>query len=184
MHLITGLLLATLFHKRSPYQKPVLPLPGGVIELAHFLPGRVRFRIPRLVESQKAPAFLKRKLAGIDGVESCEVNAMSGSVLIRYDQDQIDADILCLAAARLLGMDNELERPPKAIVGKEIINAGEAANRAVYKSSGGIIDLWTAIPLVLLGFGIRKLLAGNSAGYTLLWWAYMSFFPKGKINQE
>ena len=59
-------------------------------------------------------------------------------------------------------------------------DASESLNRAIYEKSGGIIDLWTTIPMALIGLGVYKMLkpGGISVpdGFTLMWWAYMQLF--------
>ena len=56
--------------------------------------------------------------------------------------------------------------------------AGESLNRD-HEQTGGMIDLWTSVTLLLVAAGVRQLAAGNQFGWPLLWWAYRSTFPPG-----
>jgi hypothetical protein len=85
------------------------------------------------------------------------------------------------AAIRLLGLDSQIARPPRSRVGSGIRQAGDALNRAVHEKTGGMIDLWTSLALLLVALGVRQIAAGNrQLGWPLLWWAYVSIFPPGQ----
>ena len=45
----------------------------------HYLPGRVRFRVPSLVGNTQDTAVIDEKLPGIEGVQVVQVNAATGS---------------------------------------------------------------------------------------------------------
>ena len=74
-------------------------------------------------------------------------------------------------------LERDIERTPPSAIGKGIHDAGESLNHAVYQQTGGMIDLWTSVTLLLAVAGARQVLAGNPFGWPLLWWAYRSAFP-------
>lgn len=184
MHIITGLLLTTLLGRKAKQasQSPLLRLKWP-IETKHLLPGRVRFQVPKLVGNDIEIQRINKQMKRIEGVNSIEANRISGSVVIRYQPEKLEPELLFAALIRLLGLEEELERTPPSLLTKEIQNIGKALNHALYSSTGGVIDLWTVVPLVLLGLGVRHILTQRPvtfpSGITMLWWAYAALFRGG-----
>ena len=177
MHIISGLLLAALFNRKAESSRLRLPTFPGVLETVHVLPGRVRLRTPHLVGRPREAEALQRRLARLDGVHEVAVSAVSGSVCVRFAADRVTPELLLGASIRLLGLERHLQRLPRSVVGREIREGGEAVNRAIHAQTGGLLDLWTAVPLVLAGLGIRNVATGRPYGWPMLWWAYRSLFP-------
>lgn len=183
MHLITGFLLASVLGRkgrRSPRCAPSFP---GVIETVHVLPGRVRFRTPHLVGRQPEAQELQRRLARLDGVKEAAVDCVSGSICLRFADDQLKPELLLGAIIRLLGLERHIERAPRSWLGRELRETGEALNRAVYERTGGMVDFYTAMPLLLVILGVRNVAAGRMLGWPLLWWAYRELFPPAWKDQ-
>ena len=186
MHILTGMLLAALAgRKKGEGRTAVTHLPQirlGPVQTVHALPGRIRFRIPSLVGDPTRKDILLERIPGISGVESVEASHISGSVVIRYRDEEIHPDLLFAAIIRLLGLEKELDKPPRPIFTREIQLLGQSLNRAVYEKSGGIIDLWSAFFLVLAAVGIQKMLAQKGmsfpTGFTLVWWALNGFYGR------
>ena len=59
------------------------------IRLCHAVPGRVRFKIPELRSSGILANFVKSRLMKRKDVEHAEVRLVTGSLIIRYDEDKI-----------------------------------------------------------------------------------------------
>ena len=177
MHILTGLLLTALLKRKPGGRNPHLPTFPGVIETVHALPGRIRFRTPYLVDRQGQAEDLQKRLARLDGVHEVAVSAVSGSVCVWFAADRVTPELLLGAIIRLLGLERHLQRLPRSVVGREIREGGEAVNRAIHAKTGGLLDLWTTVPLVLVGLGIRNVATGRPYGWPMLWWAYRSLFP-------
>ncbi len=180
MHLITGFVLANLFgRKKEPGRSPLLSL-RHPIRTRHILPGRVRFETDILINDAKAERFLMEQMPKVKGVSRVQISTVTGSVLVEFADNEIQPELLYTVLIRLLGLEKELERVPQSVVLREIRLMGDSLNRAVLERTGGIIDLWTAIPIVLGLVGIRKIMAQGAlavpTGFTLLWWAYHSLF--------
>jgi len=180
MHLITGFLLASLFGKKKEAgRSPLLSL-RYPIRTRHILPGRVRFETDVLVNDAKAQQFLMEQMSKVKGVSKVQISTITGSVLVQFEDNEIQPELLYTVLIRLLGLEKELERTPQSLVLKEIRLVGDSLNRAVLERTGGIIDLWTAIPILVGLVGIRKIMAQRAlafpAGFTLVWWAYHSLF--------
>jgi hypothetical protein len=177
MHLITTAVLTALLGRKRSVGHDGLPSFVGVMETAHVLPGRLRLRVPVLIGQRGAADQLQKSLARLDGIRAVEVSSVSGSLLVHFATDRVKPDMLMGAAIRLLGLERDIQRPPPSYIGQGIRQAGESLNHAIHEQSGGMIDLWTSIALLLVVQGIRQLAAGNQFGWPLLWWAYRSMFP-------
>ncbi len=179
MHIITGLLLASLFGKKDKSNSLFIRYTGPIIT-KHHIDGRIRFEIQKLKNNQLLINELITELRKINGITSCSANAVSGSLVLHYEKEQISPDFLFSILVRLLRVEHEIEETPISIVEKEIRSLGGSLNKAVYDRSRGIIDFKTALPLALGIAGIQKIYQeglNNSfpSGFILLWWVYQSF---------
>jgi hypothetical protein len=184
MHLVTGFLLTALLGRNGRGARPRLPSFPGILETVHVLPGRMRLRVPALAGDARLGEDVAKRLQRLEGIASATISSVTGSLLITFDPQQVEPEILLAAVIRLLGLEEQLERAPRSRLGHEIREMGAALNQAVHQQTGGMIDLWTGLPLVLAAVGIRNVLAKNGQlGLPLLWWAYVSLFPPGQ-NQS
>lgn len=185
MHLITAAVLTALLGRKRGVNHDQLPSFAGVMETAHVLPGRVRLRAPVLIGQRAAADQLQKSFARLDGIRAVEVSSLSGSLLIHFDPDRVKPDMLLGAAIRLLGLERDIQRPPRSYVGEGILQAGESLNRAIHQQTGGVIDLWTSVALLLVALGIRHVAAGNQQlGTQRLWWAYLSMFSPAARSRQ
>lgn len=183
MHILTGLLISALFSGRKTGVRSPLLERGWPVRTAHLIPGRVRFQIPAMVGKSTPLTEATEQLARIDGVKHIEASAVTGSILIRYDERQLQPDLLCAALIRLLGLEAELERTPPNTVATGLRDVGRSVNLAVRDQTGGFIDLRTAVPLTLGAIGVIRLLSERTVGlpgaFTMVWWAYTSLSRPG-----
>lgn len=182
MHIITGLLISMLLGKKNlaggikeGKQKPI----GfrNIIEVLHYLPGRVRYNIPSLQQADFGKSSLEA-VKNIKGIETVTANKLTGSVLVCYDETILSPDIITAALIHTFGLQEAVEKPPVPEIWKTLNGATESLNRAVYEKSGGLVDLWTGIPLGLAAVAIFRMLSQRTltlpGSFTLLWWAYMA----------
>ena len=175
MHILTGLLLAGLLGKNKFRGRSLMPmLRTGPVQTAHWMPGRVRLRVPSLAENAAGAALVREKLPAMQGVRSVKLNPATGSVLIVYREDQVRPELLFTAVVRLMNLDAELKRLPQPVVTRELREALGKVNRLVYDRTGGLIDLWSAGLILLAAVGIQRVLTQGMrafpAGLTLIWW--------------
>lgn len=182
MHILTGLLLAKLLKAKASAAAPVDSGAGGatvsmpgVIETLHVLPGRIRFRLPVLRGRPEACAQTEDRLRNVDGISGVAVSPVSGSVLVHYRPGRLKPDLLAAALVRMLGLDRAFSGRVEASLAREIKAWGRALNLAVYQKTGGVLDLRTALLVLLAVAGTKKILSQRAlampAGFTLLWWA-------------
>ena len=179
MHMLVGLLL-TKFLKHAHAKSGFLPHIRGKFEVIHTLPGRIRFRIP-ILENQNPEVIetVKKELKRVPEINRAEVNPISGSLVLDYRDEEIDASIICGILLKLLGLEEALDAQPKSIVQKEINLIGTSLNRQVYNSSAGIFDLTSTLALTIFILGLYKIIVQQDrnmpSGFSLLWWAYIIF---------
>jgi hypothetical protein len=182
MHIITGILLSMLMKGGKESKKPPLLQTTWPIRTLHLLPGRVRFQIPLMVGKDEELKAATTQIAKIKGVKWVDSNKITGSVLIYFEENVIQADLLFAALIRLLGLDNELQKAPASYLNTEIRSVFESLNQSVYSKTNGIIDLYTAIPLLLAALGVSQIIKMKTnifpTGLTLIWWAYNSLVAK------
>jgi hypothetical protein len=183
MHLITTALLTALLGRKQTAGHDGLPSFAGVMEVAHLLPGRLRLRAPVLIGQRRAADQLQKSLAGLAGVRAVAVSAASGSVLVHFAPDRVKPDMLMGAVIRLLGLEKNIRHTPPSHLGEAIRQGGESLNHAIHEKTGGMIDLWTSVTVLLVVGGVRQLAAGNAFGWPLLWWAYRSMFPPERSGE-
>lgn len=173
MHILTGMLIAGLL-KRGKRSSLLPMLRSGPVQTAHWMPGRVRFRVPSFTEQPSQADLVRDKLPTLDGVESVEVNTTTGSVLVCYRDGQVEPELLFAAVVRLLGLEKELDQAPRPGIVKELRSFVDSLNRVVYDRTGGLVDFTSALMILLAAIGLTKLLQEGKAavpgGFTLLWW--------------
>lgn len=178
MHLLIGSLLSLLLSKKSFKSKTIQPKLGyrGIIELKHALPGRIRYKIPKLSQYKNNLKQFKKQLLSINGIKDIEFNPVSGSVLVFYDETGIEPIYIFAALVKLFGLEPELERPPQSAVGKELNDITSSLDRAAYEYTRGLLDLKTGVPLLLIIVALYQLFVKRNMGLpgalTFLWWAY------------
>ena len=177
MHIITGIVLAALAGKnpKNVSRSPLLRLRHPV-KTVHLLPGRVRFKIPALVNDTSGCKAIRENMSKITGLKKAEASPVTGSVLLLYDESsRITPELLLTASVKILGLDKELEKPAESLLSKEIREFSSSLNRAVYDQTGGLIDFWSAAFILMALFGIRSMATAGSkafpAGFSMLWWA-------------
>jgi hypothetical protein len=178
MHIITGMLLSLLMSKKQGMTKSPLLQIRWPIQTSHLLPGRVRFHIPLFKGNQKDLDAAIVQLNKIEGVISAQANSITGSILIHFDESRLQADLLFAALIKLLGLEKEIERTPAPKLNQEFSNIYKSLNQAVYANTNGMLDVKTAIALLIAATGIYRIFTERSismpATLTMLWWAYSS----------
>jgi hypothetical protein len=148
----------------------------------HTLPGRVRYRIPSLKADSGACKAVEGNLVRLEDVTAVAADSRTGTVVVRYQGDRLSPELLFAALVRILGLEKELEKPPDAIVSREIRSLAGSLNRAVFERTGGLLDFSTAAMIVLGAIGAKKFYTERTLppGFTLLWWTSHALFPRGR----
>ena len=186
MHIITGMLIARLLHKRGA--SSLVPLVrSGPVRTEHAISGRVRFLVPSLAGNEPQATLLQERLSTLPGVQSVRLTVTTGSILIHYMEEQVQAELLFAAIVRLLGLDDEVAKTPKPAIARELRTVVDSLNRAVYEQTNGLLDFSSLLLIVLTGIGASKLFKEGAqavpGGFTLIWWGLHQLLGGGGGEQ-
>ena len=74
--------------------KKMLPDFYGILEVQHYIKGRIRLKVNSLIQDDEKAKELVGKLASLNGIEDISVNTLIGSCLL-YTSDAAD-DTCCV----------------------------------------------------------------------------------------
>ena len=171
------------------------------IQIVHFLPGRVRVKLPRLKGNASLAGEVERTLTALQGIRHVETSTTTGSVLVLYEP-HLAASLDLEAVGRLtelahtLGLsfeavDMDVLQPwlhtvangirvetPTAL-GNNITAFFDNVDTGIIQLTGGWGALRTLAPLTLAFLGVRSLLLTDNppfpAWYDYLWFAFSTF---------
>lgn len=162
------------------------------ISLEHAVPGRVRVKVPRVRSDARFAQELRQRFATIDGVRRIEINPITGSVILHYDDDQMaPIDFLHALAdafrAAFPGLEARLEHWLREE--RQSTRRGPLANRitdfcatldaGVERVAGEGINLRVLLPIsfVVVGLGRMTLTKRTPVPnwYDFFWYAFNMF---------
>lgn len=154
--------------------KKMLPDFYGILEVQHYIKGRMRLKVNSLIQDDEKAKELVGKLASLNGIEDISVNTLIGSVLIKFSEEVVDPITLIGAVLSILGLEEEVfdKKNGKLFSGmREVI---ESIDFAIYNKTKGILDLKSTIALLFIINGIRKIRQNPIMpnGVNLLWWGF------------
>lgn len=154
--------------------KKMLPDFYGILEVQHYIKGRIRLKVNSLIQDDEKAKELVGKLASLNGIEDISVNTLIGSVLIKFSEEVVDPITLIGAVLSILGLEEEVfdKKNGKLFSGmREVI---ESIDFAIYNKTKGILDLKSTIAFLFIINGIRKIRQNPIMpnGVNLLWWGF------------
>jgi hypothetical protein len=182
----------------SDHMRLVHEIDWAAVRVASAIPGRLRLRSAQLRNDEALADRLREALDAAAAVTDASVNVRTGSVLVHYDDGQLDDLPTLIDRAAAVGVLPEGLDPDalKALVNSHAnappprnFNAAaqrffRSVNESVGGLTGGAIDLTGLAPLTLLGLGARRLLRGGPLEpvpwFTYFWFAFtlfMTFAP-------
>ena len=164
--------------KKQQHNLMKLPSFRGVAEVRASLPGRMRLYMPAVSQQPELAAQMKTQLEGTGAVHQVTVQPLTGSVLILYDESQVQAPVVLGAAMKLMGLDDKVNAPASGKVQQSVQLLLRAVNQGVLDATGGLLDAKTlaagALTIAALRSKAQKGWAVPGA-MTLLWWAARLF---------
>ncbi len=159
------------------------------------MPGRVRLRLKWLSEDEAGASALAEALGRMEGIARVTVRPFTGSVLVEFDPEQVDAEHVLQAVTTLTGIVHHVhgeEPDPDEIAGYARIAATEGAllartvvrafrglNVDLLQATGGRMDLGFAITLGFFTMGVAQLIRQRRVPappwFNLGWWAFRTF---------
>lgn len=173
---LAGKVVGDLLSKKDFTKVNNLKLPSfkGILEIKHSLKGRIRFYIPSLKGNEAAKALLIEQFSKVPAIKAIEINTITATALISFDEKTLEPTILIGVLIKLLGLEEVVSKKPEALATKEMKNMKESLNMAIYEKSNGLLDGKSVFVLLSLLGGVKMLKANPMAlpnGYTLLRWA-------------
>lgn len=178
MHILTLIMLSKMLKRGK--QKSFKGF-RGIVEIRHFIPGRIRFFIPSLKNNRQACSALEKQLSKAEVIGQVVVNPLTGSLLIVYKPGATDEATLTGVVVKLLGLEHEVEKTPQPLLGKELNTILKSLNTAVYEHSDGLLDLSDLVSLSFLSLGVYSLLRNPRmlpSGLSMIYWGYRTIVTK------
>jgi len=166
------LIFTGLNHKSNKIKKP-MPSFKDIIEIKHFIPGRIRYKIPHLIGNEKELKNLKKLLKSFDNIQKIEGSTITGSVLITYEK--IEPSLITGILIHILNLKEAIDKPVTGRIHREFSSIISSLNRAIYEQSHGLLDINTITSLTLGTLGVTSLIRNPvkaPGAWTLLWWFY------------
>ena len=169
---------AAALPKKQQHNQMKLPSFRGVAEVRASLPGRIRLYMPAVSQQPELAAQMKAQLEGTGAVHQVMMQPLTGSVLILYDESQVQAPVVLGAAMKLMGLDDQVNAPASGKVQQGVQLLLRAVNQGVLDATSGLLDTKTlaagALTIAALRSKAQKGWAAPGA-MTLLWWAARVF---------
>lgn len=149
----------------------------GALEVRSSIPGRMRLYSPKIKDASETLAQLEQLQTNNIATE-ISVNPITKTVLIIYNKNAIEADVLFGVVMKLL----EVEKKEISKVGTALKSVTNCVDYLVQDKSKGLINLTQAIAGAFIGVGMRQYSRGNFTvpnGATLFWWAYSMLRKSG-----
>lgn len=164
--------------KQPEHNLMKLPSFQGVAEVRSSLPGRMRLYMPAVSGDCAQAAQMKSQLESTGVIHQVQIEPRTGSVLILYDESQVQAPVVMGAAMKLMGLDGKVNAEPAGKVRQGMRALLRAINAGVLDATGGLLDVQTLAAGTLTVAALRsKAQAGWAVpgAMTLLWWASKLF---------
>lgn len=160
-------------------------LPEGLC--VHATANRLRIRFPDRKGDESFFAAVAKKLADCQFVRSVQVNAGTGSLLLRHEADAFRvADYAAEQQMFTLSVPANPAQAGGRPVSQALVQQFNRANRQVKRFSDNALDLPETIVLILVGSGVYQLARGNWAApawYTCFWYG-MNIFLKSQTPDQ
>ena len=154
------------------------------VMLVYHHPGRLRLRGDVLERSASVALRLRDAVSCIDGVGRVAHNRASGSLLVEYAPERVDADaILCAVADAGVRLE---ERPRRPDASRALVNAARELNAHVEEATRGAADLHGVVSFALGVGALTSLVMGRQSPWprwdNLLYWSY-TFFRDVRVRE-
>jgi hypothetical protein len=114
----------------------------------HHVPGRIRIKTPTIKGYPFRALELEKKVGAIYGVVDASANALTGSLIVNYDPDVVDARTILDVAAKELRLDLSLADGHDRYMDETLSKTGEKIGKAVFSIALGLA--FEGTPLGLL----------------------------------
>ncbi len=155
-----------------------LPSFRGVVEVRSSLPGRMRLYIPALSENSAQAEEMKRQLEATGAVHAVEIASRTSTLLVRYDESQVEGAVVEGAVIKLLGLDAAIASEPVSKISTGVKTLYDAVNRGLWDATNGLVTVKALTGTALTVAAVRSIASTGLAlpgAATMLWWAARLF---------
>lgn len=159
-----------------------LPSFYGILEIQHYIKGRIRVKIESLKNDDKKADELKMNLLKLNGIKEVAINSLLGTILVKFDETIIEPVILIGVLLNFLGLEEEAFEKKNGRMSFVLKDILEAMDMTLYNKTKGTLDIKTTIALFFLIYGVKKIKQNPIMpnGVNMLWWAYNIMTKGGK----
>ncbi|MGD1076217.1 MAG: HMA2 domain-containing protein [Thermodesulfovibrionales bacterium] len=148
----------------------------------HQTTGRLRITIPSRKRDQEYLTGLKERFSGFEGIETVELNPITGSVLIihKVSGEKIAEYALANSLFSLKGLHSS-----PVTLQQRVTGTFKSVDAELKTFTGGEIDIGGLAFLVLMGAGIYQLSVGNLTAlpwYGAFWYALNIFLKSSSVK--
>ena len=158
-----------------------LPSFRGLAEVRASLPGRMRLYMPAIAQHWQQAEQMRTQLESTGAVREVALNPHTSTVLIRYDERQVEGAVVLGAAMKLMGLDAAAQQEPVSRMESGLKTLLASVNHGVLEATNGLLDARMLAGGVLTIAAVRSMKLYGAAvpgAMTLLWWA-ASIFRRG-----
>ena len=155
-----------------------LPSFHGIAEVRASIPGRIRLYMPAVSTNPDAAARMKEQMEETGAVHEVRINPSIDTVLLLYDETQVEASVVEGAAIRLMGLDEAIRHQPVSKMENNLQMLWDSINHGVMETTKGWMDARMLAGTALSVAAVRSIIMNGAAlpgGITLLWWASSIF---------
>ncbi|MDC7239829.1 MAG: hypothetical protein PQJ50_05660 [Spirochaetales bacterium] len=138
-----------------------LPAFRGILEVKSSIPGRLRLNVHALKENPDECGSLAKTLSSIDSVKSVKAEPITGSLLIEYDQSDVDAATLMGAVIKLEELEEEIEALKTPLLNKKLSEGKDRLNNILFEGLGGLVNADSLVAVILLFVALRMTVKGQ-----------------------
>ena len=174
---------AALSLSKTQQEHNLLRLPSfrGLAEVRASLPGRMRLYMPAIAQHWQQAEQMRTQLESTGAVSEVALNPHTSTVLIRYDERQVEGAVVLGAAMKLMGLDAAAQQEPTSRMESGLKTLFASVNHGVLEATNGLLDARMLAGGVLTVAAVRSMKLYGAAvpgAMTLLWWA-ASIFRRG-----
>jgi hypothetical protein len=142
---------------------------GHRVDVTHHIPGRMRIKVPKAKGNLKLLEELQKSVSTMPGVSSAEINSVTGSILLHYDEARHESfeDEICkhgdanklfsVGPPELTEADeiaSKIESEAEFLsehsdTARSVVNFFKYLNETVKRATGNSLDLKVLLPLGL-----------------------------------
>ena len=141
----------------------------------------MRLYMPAIAQHWQQAEQMRTQLESTGAVSEVVLNPHTSTVLIRYDERQVEGAVVLGAAMKLMGLDAAAQQEPVSRMESGLKTLFASVNHGVLEATNGLLDARMLAGGVLTVAAVRSMKLYGAAvpgAMTLLWWA-ASIFRRG-----